>query len=101
VIESVNHTFKGQLDLEQHGVTPPVASGFGSYSAFWPSPQRSGTTTRPASPPAITGRLRPLIPWNRSSRRGLGRRSDRLLASVSIPTCRCCRPMIGLGPSRA
>ena len=51
LIESVNATFKGQLDLEQHGVTPPAACGSGSCSASSLSPPRSGTTTTPASPP--------------------------------------------------
>jgi hypothetical protein len=51
LIESVNHTFKASWTSNGTEVTPPVASGFGSCSAFWPSPQRSGTTTRPASPP--------------------------------------------------
>jgi hypothetical protein len=36
LIESVNATFKGQLNLEQHGATPPLGSGFGSCSASWP-----------------------------------------------------------------
>jgi hypothetical protein len=36
LIESVNATFKGQLNLEQHGATPPLASGFGSCSASSP-----------------------------------------------------------------
>src|SRR6266700_4081784 len=51
LIESVNATFKGQLDLEQHGGHTPGGVWFGSCSASWPSRPRSGTTTRPASRP--------------------------------------------------
>jgi Transposase DDE domain len=51
LIESVNATFKGQLDLERHGAHTLLASGFGSCSASSPSPRRSGTTTGPASQP--------------------------------------------------
>jgi hypothetical protein len=56
LIESVNDTFKGQLDLERHGGHTLLASGFGSCNASWPSPQPSGTTTPPTS--------RPCAPWS-------------------------------------
>jgi hypothetical protein len=36
LIESVNDTFKGQLNLEQHGGTPPSASRSASCSASSP-----------------------------------------------------------------
>ena len=52
LIESVNHTFKGQLDLEQpRRPDRPSGSRSGSCSASsrWPPP--SGTTTRPDNRP--------------------------------------------------
>ncbi|MFI2207264.1 transposase [Streptomyces sp. NPDC020192] len=50
LIESVNDTLKGQLDLEQHGDAPSRVSPSGSPSGSsqWPPP--SGTTTRPVHP---------------------------------------------------
>jgi hypothetical protein len=51
LIESVNQTFKGQLDLERHGGRTGVGSRSGSCSASWLSPLRSGTTTRSDSRP--------------------------------------------------
>ena len=36
VIESVNQTFKGQLDLERHGGHTPPGSSSASCSASWP-----------------------------------------------------------------
>jgi hypothetical protein len=39
VIESINDTFKGQLDLERHGATPRPGYGSASCNASWPSPQ--------------------------------------------------------------
>jgi hypothetical protein len=51
LIESVNQTFKGQLDLEPHGGRTGVGSRSESCSASWPSPPPSGTTTRPDSRP--------------------------------------------------
>lgn len=36
VIESINDTFKGQLDLEQHGGHTPPGSGSASYNASSP-----------------------------------------------------------------
>ena len=35
LVESVNQTFKGQLDLERHGGRTPVGSRSGSCSASW------------------------------------------------------------------
>jgi hypothetical protein len=35
LIESVNQTFKGQLDLERHGGRTGVGWRSGSCSAFW------------------------------------------------------------------
>jgi hypothetical protein len=51
LIESVNDTFKGQLDLERHGGRTLAGSRSGSCSASSPWPPRSGTTTRPDSQP--------------------------------------------------
>ena len=36
LIESVNQTFKGQLDLERHGGHTPSGWPSGCCSAFWP-----------------------------------------------------------------
>ena len=48
IIESVNDTLKGQLDLEHHqGRTIAFTP---SDNASWPSPQPSGTTTASATP---------------------------------------------------
>jgi hypothetical protein len=44
-IESINQTFKGQLDLERHDGHTPPESWCASCSASSLSPQRSGTTT--------------------------------------------------------
>lgn len=49
IIESVNDTLKGQLDLEQEGGLTLAGVVVGSGSASSPSPPQSGTTTR--SPP--------------------------------------------------
>jgi len=51
LIESVNQTFKGQLDLNATAAAPAWVWRSGSCSASWPSPPRSGTTTRPDSRP--------------------------------------------------
>jgi Transposase DDE domain len=51
LIESVNQTFKAQLDVERHGGRTGVGVAVRSSSASWPSPPRSGTTTRPNSRP--------------------------------------------------
>ena len=50
IIESVNDTFKGQLDLERHGghTTPSVTARCCNASS--PSQPRAGMTTAPASP---------------------------------------------------
>ena len=50
IIESINDTLKGQLDLEHHGGRTPPASSSASCNASSPSPPRSGTTTTPANP---------------------------------------------------
>ncbi|MEU9320436.1 hypothetical protein [Streptomyces sp. NPDC048295] len=42
LIESVNDTLKGQLDLEGHGGAAARASRSASPSASWPWPPRSG-----------------------------------------------------------
>ena len=86
LIESVNDTFKGQLDLERHGGRTP-AGVCGSGPAAHPGPDRRDLAQPPHRPayPAITDRLRPLTPWNQSSRwPGGGRRSRR-----SAPSRRC------------
>jgi Transposase DDE domain len=66
LIESVNQTFKGQLDLERHGGGHPWGSRSGSCSASSPSPPRSGTTTTADNRPC--GHCSPttteLTPWN-------------------------------------
>lgn len=51
LIESVNDTLKGQLDLERHGARTPAESWPASDDASWPSQQPSGTTepTKPRS----------------------------------------------------
>jgi len=69
VIESVNDTFKGQLDLEQHG-GHTVAGCHRPRAAKDPRPDRRHLAQRRHQPArhAITARLRPLTPWNRSSR---------------------------------
>ena len=70
VIESINNTFKAQLDLERHGgrtiagVTSRVLQRvLALTAAIWHNDQ-------PASPLAITDRIRPLTPWNYSSSLG-------------------------------
>jgi hypothetical protein len=49
-IESINQTFKGQLDLERHGGHTPTESSCASYNASSPWSQPSGTTTKPIPP---------------------------------------------------
>jgi hypothetical protein len=51
VIESINDTLKGQLDLEAHGGRTIAGVLAGSGSACSPLPPSSGTTTAPARPP--------------------------------------------------
>ena len=70
IIESINNTFKTQLDLEHHGgrtiagVTSRVLQRvLALTAAIWHNDQ-------PASPCAIADRLRPLTPWNYSSSSG-------------------------------
>jgi hypothetical protein len=58
LIESVNATFKGQLDWNATAAAPASGSRSGSCSASSPSPPRSGTTTRPDSRPC--GRWSPM-----------------------------------------
>nr|WP_236003384.1 hypothetical protein [Nonomuraea antri] len=36
IIESVNQTFKGRLDLERHGSRTQPGSSCASWSRFWP-----------------------------------------------------------------
>jgi hypothetical protein len=48
VIESINDTFKGPLDLEAHGGHTRPASSSASGNASSRSPPRSGTTTTSA-----------------------------------------------------
>jgi Transposase DDE domain len=50
LIESVNDTLKGQLDLERHGGRTFEGTAVRVASASWPCPPRSGTTSTPASP---------------------------------------------------
>lgn len=50
VIESINETFKGQLDLERHRGRTPAGVVVRVLHASSRSPQPSGTTTTPASP---------------------------------------------------
>ena len=68
VIESINQTFKGQLDLEQHGGRPPggvivrvLQRLLALTAAVWHNDHR------PAGP-TFPDRLRSLTPWNYSSR---------------------------------
>ncbi|MFF0150168.1 IS982 family transposase [Micromonospora sp. NPDC005203] len=68
-IESVNQTFKGQLDLEHHGgrTITGVAVRILQRVLAADRGDRAQLAHRPTSP-TVTGRLRPLTPWNRSSR---------------------------------
>jgi hypothetical protein len=50
LIESVNDTLKGQLDLELHGGRTAAGSASASPSGCWPCPPPSGTTATPPSP---------------------------------------------------
>ncbi len=50
VIESVNDTFKGQLDLEQHGGHTPAGVCI-SYRATRPCPDRRDLAQRPTGQP--------------------------------------------------
>ena len=68
IIESINDTLKGQLDLERHGgrtiagVCARIAQRILALTAaIWHNDH-----TRPDHP-TITDRLRPLTPWNQSS----------------------------------
>jgi hypothetical protein len=83
VIESVNDTFKGQLDLERHGGHTPTR-GPGPRAAAHPCPDRGDLAQRPRRPArqALPAGLRPLTPWNRSSRGA--RRSPRCSSSWQI-----------------
>jgi hypothetical protein len=49
LIESVNDTLKANLTWSATAAAPSRASPSGCCSGCWPSPPRSGTTTRPAS----------------------------------------------------
>jgi hypothetical protein len=49
LIESVNDTLKGQLDLERHGGRTCECVAVRVANASWPWPPLSGTTTRPGS----------------------------------------------------
>ena len=51
VIESVNQSFKGQLDLERHGGHTPTGVVVRVLQRILALPPRSGTTTTPASRP--------------------------------------------------
>jgi hypothetical protein len=69
LVESVNQTFKGQLDLERHGGRTPVGVWvrvlqriLALTAAIWHNHH-----TGPAHPP-IPARLRPLTPWNQPAR---------------------------------
>ena len=69
-IESVNQTLKGQLDLEQHGGRTTTGVDR-PRPATHPRPDRRHLAQLAHRPTdhAIPDRLRPLTPWNRSSRR--------------------------------
>jgi len=72
VIESVNWTFKGQLDLERHGGRTDEGILVRVLARILALVPRSGSTTRQASPscgpsrPTTTNRNQ--RPWNHSSR---------------------------------
>ena len=51
LIESVNQTFKGQLDLERRGGRTGAGVAVRVLQRILASPPRSGTTTRPDSRP--------------------------------------------------
>lgn len=61
VIESINQTFKGQLNLERHGGKSPAGGQPGSCAGSSHSQRRSGTTTRlDSAHQAVTHCLRSL-----------------------------------------
>ena len=64
VIESVNDTLKGQLDLERHGGR--TKAGVVVRVLTPARPDRSHLAQRPCQCPAppVAARLRPLTPWN-------------------------------------
>jgi len=64
VIESIDDTFKGQLDLERHGGHTPEGVWVRVLHASWPLPPRSGTTTTPTSPSSA--------PWSPTTTDHLG-----------------------------
>ena len=76
-IESVDHTFKGSSTLSATAVTRPVAGGFGSWGAPWPDRRDLAPPPDRPGDPAVTGRPRPLTPWNHPSSRPHPRRTTR------------------------
>jgi hypothetical protein len=56
LIESVNQTFKGQLDLEQHGGHTPGGVWVGSCRAPWPDRRDLAPPPDRPADPAATGR---------------------------------------------
>ena len=51
VIESINDTFKGQLDLEHHSGHTPNGVWIRVLQRVWSAPPSSGTTITSARPP--------------------------------------------------
>ena len=91
VIESINDTFKGQLDLEQHGGRTPAGVWVRIVQRVLALTRRdlAQRLHRPAHQTVATG-LRPLTPRNRSSRRP--RRGAVALASPHRPPRAQCKP---------
>ena len=69
-VESINETFKGQLDLERHGGHTPAGVLVRVLQRILALTAASWHNDRTGQPKqTLPYRLRALTPWNRSSRR--------------------------------